>query len=135
MAHLTIAAEPIAVGEEDEGVLPADELATHLEHGSVGVNGALLVEHLDRDAGRMDDDERLAEDGDGTNIACGTTRVRICAVLSTVKGHTIFLTPTSESEPFLLRGHVEDIAEERKSLWTWRERSMLFREKKSAEKD
>jgi hypothetical protein len=64
MAHFAIAAEAIAIGETDEGVFPAYELTTHLEHGSVGVNSALLVEHLDCYSRRVDDNEGLAEDCD-----------------------------------------------------------------------
>jgi hypothetical protein len=30
MTHFAIAAEPIAVGQKDEGIFPTDELATHL---------------------------------------------------------------------------------------------------------
>ena len=76
MTHFAIAAEAIAIREEDQGVFPADQFAAHLEHGPVRVDGTFLVKHLDGDPGRVDDDERLSQDCHRANVAWGRKQRR-----------------------------------------------------------
>ena len=69
MAHLAIAAEAIAIREEDQGIFPADQFTTHLEHGPVRVYGTFLVKHLDCDSAGVDDNEGLSQDRHRADVA------------------------------------------------------------------
>ena len=50
------------LGNLDEGrpFVPADELASHHERRAVAIDAALLVEHVERILGIIQDDNRLA---------------------------------------------------------------------------
>lgn len=55
--------ELVAIGEESESPVPADKLAADGDHGTGGVDGRLLLEHIYGMLRRVEDDVGLAEEG------------------------------------------------------------------------
>ena len=53
--------EVVAIGKENQRVLPTDKFATHREDRTIGVGRALLLEHLRRDIDIVQDDDVLAQ--------------------------------------------------------------------------
>lgn len=53
--------EMVAIGKENERVLPTNKFPAHGKDGPIGVGSALLVEHLHRDIGIVQDDDMLAQ--------------------------------------------------------------------------
>ena len=66
-----VLAELDAIGEEGEGAVPADDLATEGDDGPAGVDGALLLEEFEGVLRGVEDDVRLAEEGEGDDVAYG----------------------------------------------------------------
>lgn len=66
---LSVFTETVAIGKENEGVLPADKLATHRKDRAIRVDGALFVEHVDRDVGIVQHKDVLAEHLDMGDVA------------------------------------------------------------------
>ena len=62
-------AKTVTIREKNERILPTDEFTGHLEDGLVGIDGTLLVKHVECGLGRVEDNDRLSEDGDGTNVS------------------------------------------------------------------
>jgi hypothetical protein len=68
MEVLAVSAETVTVREKNQGVLPANEFATHRKDGTVRVHGALLVEHFDGSLYRVEDHDVLTQDLDMGDI-------------------------------------------------------------------
>ena len=124
-----VLAELGAVGEEGEGAVPADDLASEGDDGSAGVDGALLLEELEGVLGGVEDDVGLAEEGDGDDVACG----RYAGVSARIadgsngsggewdEGLTPALAPLGKGAPFVAGGHVEHVADDGEALGPWGE--------------
>ena len=69
MEETTETTETVTIREENEGILVTDEIASHLEDGPIGIDGTLLIKHIECGFGRVEDNDRLSEDGDGTNVS------------------------------------------------------------------
>lgn len=106
----SIVPEALAVGEQDHCIRPAYELTAHLEHGPVGVYGAFLIEHVVRNLGRVQDDDRLAEHSYRTDIACEVGELTESTAYG-VQERTVCFSPPRERLPLPFGWHVEDIAD------------------------
>ena len=67
--HAAVFAEGVAVGEQREGTVPANKLATDGNDGPGGVDGALLLEHVDSVLGRVQDYIGLSQHGNRYDTA------------------------------------------------------------------
>ena len=63
-----VLAELMTIREQSKGAVPADELATDGNSRTTGVDGALLLKEVDGVLGRVEDDERLAEECHGYDV-------------------------------------------------------------------
>ena len=69
MEETTETAETVTIREENESILVTDEISCHPEDGPIGIDGTLLVKHIESGFSRVEDYDRLSEDGDGTNVS------------------------------------------------------------------
>lgn len=94
MKETPIAAETVAVRQKNHRILPTDEFSTHLEDRAVRIYRAFLVQHFIGGLGRVNDDERLAEDSHRANISYNI----LSTGFSSAAGirHAINFSPTSK---------------------------------------
>jgi len=100
---LAMPSKMVTVREESEGILPANEFASHRKNRAVGVHRALLVQHFHGSIDRVQHYDVLTQNRDMRDITYEASK---CIISTKCKALTILLAPLGEGEPRLDIRHV-----------------------------
>ena len=110
--HLALLSQTISIRHEGRQLRVPNSICRR-QSGPVRIDRASFLEKINGDLGRVDDDQRLAEERDGNYVSCE----RISSSLTSRK--LLALTPTLAPLPERLPGtisrarHVEQVAQDR----------------------